>query len=59
MPPPACTWGDKDPCFIPPGAEAYKRDLLDAKLVWLDSGHFVLDENHTQVADEIKAMFAA
>jgi len=52
-------WGDKDPFFVPPGAEAYKRDLPDAKLVWLDSGHFVLDENHTRVADEIKAVFAA
>ena len=44
---------------MPPGAEAYKRDLPDAKLVWLDSGHFVLDENHAQVAHEIKAVFAS
>ena len=28
------------------------------KLVWLDSGHFVLDENTPQVAQEIKAAFA-
>ncbi|MFG1298560.1 alpha/beta fold hydrolase [Xanthobacter sp. V3C-3] len=52
-------WGRHDPFFIPPGARAYLGDLPDAKLVWLDSGHFVLDENAAQVAAEIKAVFAA
>ena len=52
-------WGKNDPFFIPPGARAYLSDLPDAKLVWLDSGHFVLDENTPQVAAEIKAVFAA
>jgi pimeloyl-ACP methyl ester carboxylesterase len=52
-------WGKNDPFFIPPGARAYLNDLPDAKLVWLDSGHFVLDENCPQVAAEIKAVFAA
>jgi pimeloyl-ACP methyl ester carboxylesterase len=51
-------WGDKDPLFIPPGAEAYLRDLPKAKLVWLDAGHFVLDENLQTVAEEIKGFFA-
>lgn len=51
-------WGKSDPFFIPAGAEAFKADLPDAKLVWLDAGHFVLDENTPQVAAEIKAMFA-
>jgi pimeloyl-ACP methyl ester carboxylesterase len=52
-------WGKHDPFFIPPGARAYLNDLPDAKLVWLDSGHFVLDENALQVAAEIKAVFAS
>ncbi|WP_010188520.1 alpha/beta fold hydrolase [Sphingomonas sp. PAMC 26605] len=52
-------WGKHDPFFIEAGARAFLTDLPDAKLVWLDAGHFVLDENHTQVADEIKAVFAA
>lgn len=52
-------WGKHDPFFIPPGARAYLNDLPDAKLVWLDSGHFVLDENTPQVAAEIKAIFSA
>lgn len=52
-------WGKHDPFFVPAGAEAFLRDLPQAKLVWLDAGHFVLDENAPQVAAEIKAMFAA
>jgi pimeloyl-ACP methyl ester carboxylesterase len=52
-------WGKHDPFFVPAGAEAFLRDLPQARLVWLDAGHFVLDENTPQVAAEIKAMFAA
>ena len=51
-------WGTKDPFFVPPGAEAYLRDIPEARLVWLDAGHFVLDENLQTVAEEIRAMFA-
>ncbi|MGJ4912956.1 alpha/beta fold hydrolase [Bradyrhizobium sp. HKCCYLRH2060] len=51
-------WGKNDPFFIPAGAEAYLADLPDARLVWLDAGHFVLDENAATVAAEIKASFA-
>ncbi|USX11262.1 alpha/beta fold hydrolase [Paraburkholderia fungorum] len=50
-------WGKNDPFFIQPGARAYTKDLPNAKLVWLDAGHFVLDENKWQVAAEIKAVF--
>lgn len=52
-------WGKNDPFFVPAGAEAYLADLPQARLVWLDSGHFVLDENSDLVAAEIKATFAA
>ncbi|WP_424196157.1 alpha/beta fold hydrolase [Ampullimonas aquatilis] len=51
-------WGKHDPFFIPAGAEAFLEDLPQAKLVWLDGGHFVLDEHTPTVATEIKAMFA-
>ncbi|CCD91097.1 putative alpha/beta-Hydrolases superfamily [Bradyrhizobium sp. ORS 375] len=50
-------WGKNDPFFVPAGAEAYLADLPDARLVWLDAGHFVLDENAATVAAEIKASF--
>lgn len=51
-------WGKNDPFFVPAGAEAFLADLPQAKLVWLDSGHFVLDENAATVAAEITASFA-
>jgi pimeloyl-ACP methyl ester carboxylesterase len=51
-------WGKHDPFFIEAGAKAYLKDLPKAKLVWLDGGHFVLDEHAATVATEIKAMFA-
>jgi pimeloyl-ACP methyl ester carboxylesterase len=51
-------WGRNDPFFIPAGAEAFRTDLPQARLVWLDAGHFVLDENAATVAAEIKAAFA-
>lgn len=51
-------WGKNDPFFIPAGAEAYLEDLPKARLVWLDAGHFVLDENAATVAAEIKRDFA-
>ncbi len=51
-------WGKHDPFFIEAGAQAYLKDLPKAKLVWLDSGHFVLDENVATVASEIRAEFA-
>lgn len=51
-------WGKNDPFFMPAGARAYLKDLPDAKLVWLDAGHFVLDENTPRVAAEIKAAYA-
>ncbi len=50
-------WGERDPFFIPAGARAYLNDLPEAKLIWLDAGHFVLDETRQQVATEIKAVF--
>jgi pimeloyl-ACP methyl ester carboxylesterase len=51
-------WGRNDPFFIPAGAEAFRTDLPQARLVWLDAGHFILDENAATVAAEIKAAFA-
>jgi pimeloyl-ACP methyl ester carboxylesterase len=51
-------WGKNDPFFLPAGATAFRQDLPEAKLSWLDAGHFVLDENAASVAAEIKQTFA-
>jgi pimeloyl-ACP methyl ester carboxylesterase len=50
-------WGRDDKIFGPPAAEAYRRDLPGAKLVFYDGGHFVLEEHASEVADEIIGMF--
>jgi pimeloyl-ACP methyl ester carboxylesterase len=43
-------WGDKDPFFLPPGAEAYKRDLPKAQVRFLDTGHFALETHAEEIA---------
>lgn len=40
-------WGKNDIIFPPAGAEAFKRDVKDLKLVLLDGGHFLV-ESHTE-----------
>ncbi|WP_120334941.1 alpha/beta fold hydrolase [Sphingobacterium siyangense] len=46
-------WGNKDPYFLPQGAEAYKKDLPKAKLTFYNTGHFALETNVTEIAAEI------
>jgi pimeloyl-ACP methyl ester carboxylesterase len=50
-PPLLAVWGKNDPFFIPPGAEAYRRDLPDAEIHFLDTGHFALETHHREIAD--------
>lgn len=46
-------WGKNDPFFLPPGAEAYKRDLPNAEIRFLDTGHFALETNVEEIAEAI------
>ncbi len=46
-------WGDKDPFFLPPGAEAYKKDLPDAIVKFYDTGHFALETHVMEVGNDI------
>jgi pimeloyl-ACP methyl ester carboxylesterase len=46
-------WGKGDPFFIPPGAEAYKRDNPNAVVEMLDNGHFALETHAVQIAQRI------
>jgi len=50
-------WGKGDPFFLAAGAEAYQRDIPDARLVFVDSGHFALEEHSRTIADEIRRTF--
>lgn len=44
-------WGKGDECFIPPGAEAFKKDVKKLETKWLDAGHFALETNEAQMAE--------
>ena len=43
-------WGKGDPAFIPPGAEAFKQDLPDAEVTFVDAGHFALETKRWEIA---------
>lgn len=49
-PPVLAVWGKYDAFFLPPGAEAYKRDVPDAEVHLLDTGHFALETHHREIA---------
>jgi pimeloyl-ACP methyl ester carboxylesterase len=51
-------WGKHDPFFIPPGAEAYRRDNPNAVVKLLDTGHFALETHVDEIADEIHKLLA-
>ena len=50
-------WGKNDPFFLPPGAEAFKRDIPDAAVQFFDTGHFALETHAAEIAAAIRAFF--
>jgi pimeloyl-ACP methyl ester carboxylesterase len=54
-PPFLAVWGENDPFFIPPGAEAFKRDNPNAVVQFFDTGHFALETHAREIADSIRA----
>ncbi|QGY32324.1 alpha/beta fold hydrolase [Pantoea cypripedii] len=50
-------WGEHDPFFIPPGAEAFKRDNPNAVVELLDTGHFALETHVGHIAIRIREIF--
>jgi pimeloyl-ACP methyl ester carboxylesterase len=53
-PPFLAVWGKNDPFFLPPGAEAFKRDIPDAVVRFFDTGHFALETHATEIAAAIR-----
>lgn len=49
-PPLLAVWGRHDPAFVPAGAVAYQRDLPNAQIHLLDTGHFALETHAKEVA---------
>lgn len=50
QPPVLCVWGKNDPIFSPDGAEAFRRDVPNAEIHFLDTGHFALEEDLEAIA---------
>lgn len=50
-------WGKNDPIFIALGAEAYRKDVKDIEIHYLDAGHFALETNEVEVSKLILAFF--
>jgi len=57
-PPLLAIWGKNDPFFIPPSAEAYRRDNPNATIELLDTGHFALETHVEQIAAAIHRLMA-
>lgn len=53
QPPTLAVWGKHDPFFAPAGAESYKRDLPNAEVHLLDTGHFALEDHCEEIANRI------
>jgi pimeloyl-ACP methyl ester carboxylesterase len=57
-PPLLAVWGKNDPFFLPPGAEAFKRDIPSAEVRFLDTGHFALETHCDEIAAAIREFLA-
>ena len=53
-PPLLAVWGKNDPFFLPAGAEAFRRDIPNAQVRFLDTGHFALETHAAEIAAEIR-----
>jgi len=51
-------WGDKDEIFPSAGAYPYQRDLKNVETHFLNTGHFVLEEDSAEVAGYINTFLA-
>ena len=58
-PPLLAIWGKSDPFFIPAGAEAFRKDLPDAKVQFLDTGHFAIETHVVEIAAAMKDFLGA
>jgi pimeloyl-ACP methyl ester carboxylesterase len=58
-PPLLAIWGKNDPFFIPAGAKAFQKDLPNAEVQFLDTGHFAIETHVVEIAAAMKNFFAA
>ncbi len=53
-PPVLAVWGKNDPFFLPPGAQAFKRDIPNTVVRFYDTGHFALETHVAEIAAAIQ-----
>jgi len=58
-PPLLAIWGRNDPFFLPPGAEAFKRDIPSAQVGFLDTGHFALATHPNEIATAVRGFLVS
>jgi pimeloyl-ACP methyl ester carboxylesterase len=58
-PPLLAIWGKNDPFFIPAGAEAFRKDIPNAEVRFLDTGHFAIETHVVEIAAAMKEFFGA
>jgi pimeloyl-ACP methyl ester carboxylesterase len=46
-------WGNKDPFFLPAGAEGYKRDNPNATVKFYNTGHFALETHAKEIGQDV------
>jgi pimeloyl-ACP methyl ester carboxylesterase len=47
-------WGKNDPFFTVEGAKAYQKDLSNAQLHLIDTGHFALEDSSSFIAEHMR-----
>jgi pimeloyl-ACP methyl ester carboxylesterase len=57
-PPLLAAWGRNDPFFLPPGAEAFKRDIPGAVVRFFETGHFALETHVEEIAAAVREFLA-
>ena len=57
-PPLLAIWGKFDPYFIPPGAEAFQKDIPDAIVKFLPTGHFALETHLEEIVMAMREFLA-
>ena len=58
QPPVLAVWGKNDAFFPPAGAEGFKRDVKDAEVYLLDTGHFPLEEDSEFIIGKVRGFMA-
>lgn len=56
-PPLLAIWGKNDPFFVPAGAEAFRKDIPNAKIQFLETGHFALETHVVEIASAMRDFF--